>query len=478
MSVKIQMAVSELRRVLPGVGKVVGPRSTLPILGTVKLKSERNSGTSIQGSNLDDFVSVKLNESVVEGPIETLVPYDELCRAVKSGSETIEINVEEERTTLIYAIEGATVHRKLDQFDLKEWPQVPVMTDQIKSIPVATELKEAIQQGLGCSSDDGTRMILQSVCLDAHDPKAHYVVGTNGRILYSANTFHFDHKGQLVLPKRKFLQWDRFWDDGDCSLVWQEGKKKSGFIQLKSEHWTFTTREMDGSFPNWKQNIPMGKWSSRVQFNEDAVKTLRLALPKMPGAGEPNRAVTLTLGKNSLLLQAREGSDPWTTLPVTGATVEGLAMQIALNREYLLKALEFGLTELHLTDELTPLVFHAPGKRLVVMPVRLGGEPSAAVPVQPVPTPVSPENTERKSMPKEVNRIESKETVPVTAETSSTFEQLEKQVETIKQTLRTVVIDLNEMLRVLAIAHKEKRTTDREMKAFRESLKEIQSFQI
>ena len=53
--------------------------------------------------------------------------------------------------------------------------------------------------------------------------------------------------------------------------------------------------------------------------------------------------------------------------------VKGSPVRICLNRHYLARALRFGLNEIHIIDELSPLTFKAGGKKLIVMPIRLEG---------------------------------------------------------------------------------------------------------
>jgi hypothetical protein len=206
----------------------------------------------------------------------------------------------------------------------------------------------------------------------------------------------------------------------------------------------------------------------------------------MPGAESATKTVTLTADRNNLLLQAKQSAvDSWTTLPVLGATVKGKPISISLNRDYLTKALQFGLTDVELTDELSPLVFKSGGKKLVVMPVRPDGVPKPAPQTQPA-APVqsvadkSPAetSTERTSMPKTVNRIEQHQSEQTAETKQSSFEQLQEQVEHIKDTLKGVVTQLNEVLRTVSLAHKEKRATEKEIDSIRGSLKEIQSIQI
>jgi hypothetical protein len=43
-------------------------------------------------------------------------------------------------------------------------------------------------------------------------------MGTNGRHLYSANSFTVGFKEPVLVPNKKFVQWNGFMDDGDWKV--------------------------------------------------------------------------------------------------------------------------------------------------------------------------------------------------------------------------------------------------------------------
>jgi hypothetical protein len=69
---------------------------------------------------------------------------------------------------------------------------------------------------------------------------------------------------------------------------------KPGWIKLESGRWTFITKEILGTFPNWKQVNPeiTSKWT-RVQLSDSAIKQLLLVTPSLPGDDGINRPVRL-----------------------------------------------------------------------------------------------------------------------------------------------------------------------------------------
>ena len=245
----------------------------------------------------------------------------------------------------------------------------------------------ALRQALECCSEDSTRAILKGACLDVRESKLHYVVGTNGRCLFSANSFCFDLKKSVIIPDSKFLEWPDLMDEEPASLSVEPGEEAqpakdgkpakeatAGWVKLESGRWTFITKEIYGEFPNWKQAVPItdGRWT-RVNLSDEAIKQLLLVTPNLPGGDGLNHPVRLRITAHHLNVEGRNRDDEdWTSIPVDAA-VKGKPVTVALNRRYLLNALRFGLNELEIEDPLSPVVFSKGGKKMVIMPVNLDG---------------------------------------------------------------------------------------------------------
>lgn len=510
MSLEIELPVAELKQVLPGFTKVINKSSSLPALGCVRA-SVIEGQVQLQATNLDDTATVNMGRCG-SGSGSMLVPYEELNKVVKgcATSDSIRFCSKTNEAIINYPIGSNRVDRRLSFIDPKDWPASPVVSEP--GIPVTDTLKEAIQNAFECASEDSSRYVLQSAFLDTRDAKAHYVVGTNGRILFSANSFQFGLKESLIVPNRKFLHWRGFLDDGDCQLSSQppvnpdpqiKGKEQHqpGWVQFKSNRWTFITRQIEGEYPNWKQVLPT-QFKTAVTFSDEAMEFILSAIPKMPCTDSRNQAIRLVVQESGVLLQALETeSKTWTTIPVDGAVVKGDPITVAMNRTYLAQAMRLGLHELHLTDTLSPFVFRKDGRRLVVMGIRTEGpekpdqEPNAtakqaestsAEPIQEAHQTSEPiqetQTHERNPMPQPVTQQESntprisnpdKPTKP-----QSAHDLLLEMVEGIRTHLKGVVSDLNDLSKTVSQAYREKRATDKEIESIRESLNEIRKLRI
>jgi len=234
-------------------------------------------------------------------------------------------------------------------------------------------------------------------------------------------------------------------------------------------------------------------------------------LPLLPGKEELGQPVTLAAG-NGLWVKARAADQvDWTWIFVREATVLGPLVEITLNRTYLLRALRFGLHRIELGDSLGPLLFKAPGKMMIVMPLRAqepmeshteptqecsqiekatAAPPSATeaqtpteqrIPVSTeTPTPTStplttPNRSNRGNVRAHTNGGNGQEQ---SGEVRPGFKVLVDHIDQIKTDLRDVIGELNETQALLKTADKEQRATAKEVEAIRAKLREIQNVEI
>lgn len=519
MSLEIEIPVAELKQVLPGFNKII-PKSALPVLGCLKATVE-NGEVKLQATNFDDTATVSMGRCG-NGNGSMLVPYEELNKVVKgcAATDMIRLSAKTNEATINYPIGSSRVDRKLSFTDPKDWPETTTEINE-PSIPVDGTLKEALQHALDCSSDDSSRYVLQSAFLDMRDPKANYVVGTNGHVIFSANSFHFGMKDSLIVPNRKFLHWKGFMDVDTWALSslapvkavpGARGKnaveERPGYVQFKSDRWTFITRQIEGNYPNWKQAVP-AEFKTTVKLSAEAIKFIADVVPKMPCADSTYLTIYLVVEAGTLSLVANaHRNDPWTKLQVSGAVVDGSAVTVAINRTFLAKAMELGLDEIALIDTLSPVLFRKDGRRLLVSPLRPEGSPTAPTPavkkVETVPANAQPDQAIEPPPVNEVPAIQPSESTSAPATTAenqerttimpeepqqqaksaktekpqSAYDQLQDMVERTRTTLKGVVSDLNDLSKTVSQAYREKRATEREIDSIRQSLNEIRRMKI
>ncbi len=510
MKTNIEIPVADLKAVLPGLSKIVSKRTSLPVLNCVKVTLSPDRTLRIQANNLDQIVTARIDKQFNGQPGELLFPFDELSSITKrcAANDTLELSADDKDTTITYSAAGARVRKPVTHLGVEEFPPETVVNAE--PVKLDDAFKEALQQAFDCASADSSRYVLQGACLDITNKEAHYVVGTDGRHLFSANSFLFDVPESIIVPPGKFLTWTGFVEDGPWTLRYLPGtlpktapktEGKAAWVRLDSDHWTYVSKPIEGAYPNWKQVVPGEKYlKSHITLGEPGIKMILEALPLLPGGEDWGQPVTLEIKGEYLTLKAKGNSGEWTEIPIP-AKVTGAPVAITLNRNYLAKALKFGFGQIDIEDHVSPLVFTAKGKTMVVCPI---GPPDAKkAPASPDPSPPSsPENVSAAAAPPAAEPNTTAESTERTnpmpentmtapqrgnlnshnghsAETEiSAIDEMIEQLGKVKTDLRQVLDGLQETDRLLRKAQKEQKATEKEIGRARSALRSLQNVEI
>ena len=510
----IQLSVSELKTALTGLSKVISRRTTLPVLDHLRVTRDAEGTVTLQATDLDTTVTYRVTEPNAGSPCDFLVPYEPLNKLVKGGKEPVQLSVAGQNQVRIKTHVGSSpMEQTLNSLPVTEDPPVPQVVG--KGIVLDATFRDCLRQALDCCSEDSTRHILRHVCVDTRHREGHYLAASDGRHLFCANSFQFDLKTPVLIPDQPFLHWSKFLEDGtgELRLKPKANDKDTGpWVLLQSGPWTFVSLSSADEFPIWKNALPaQNSRRTRVQLDRSAVETLLAGLPRLPGHDDPNRPATLEVEGNALVLKAkaRDAKD-WTSLTVDGAQITGRDVSISVNRDYLLKALRFGLTTFEIEDGRSPLDCIAGGRRLVVMPIRAveaDAPTNAAAPTTTAPASVpNPQPTNNSNNPPVIEppatqpSTQPTHTMSKTTETTptnqtlisptptptpatptaepSTVKGVMLHIENIKESLKGVLREFATVLDDLKQLEKEKRASDREMESVREKLREIQAVRI
>ena len=473
---QVILPAADLKQALPGLSKVVSRKSTLPVLQSVRLTRTEAGIVTLTATDLDTFVSYNLERSQRGEPLDVLLPFEQLNKTGKGATGEVIVAQESKlKAKLRYQVGGSPLEQTVATLSPDEFPPTPQVTQPSCKMPA--NFGECLRQAFETSSTDSSRYVLQGAYLDVKEPKCHTIVSTNGRALFAANTFKFELKESVNLLRHKFLCWPGFLES-ECDLAVKSDKSNSGWVKLTTPRWDCVVKQIDGQYPNWRQVVPQDTetWT-KIELSEAAIKQMLNLSSKLPGDDNENRTLQLRVDKD-LYLEGRNKDDKeFTSASIGEVKITGKPVTTALNREYLQTALRCGLDEIRIHTELEPLLFLKPGKRFVVMPVRLHGpatvpaKPAATTPTPTTPKPEAAAQTERKTdMPKA--------TVKPEAPKPDQSPTLIDQVEQIKETLKTALRDLNGLVDAVKLAEKENRASEKEVEAARATLKKLQQVTI
>jgi hypothetical protein len=485
MKLEIEIPTSELRVVLPGLSKVASRPGTAAACIRVSVD---HGQIHLAAHGLDEYAIVRLAAATSAPDGAILVPLSDLTKFGKARPAVSHVRLigDAASTVIQYPVAGSDFEESVEHFPVKDWPETRVFDGD----PVLLDepFKQALEEALGCASEDASRYVLQGACLDVNDPKAHYVVGTDGRQLYAANSFTFDLQQPLIVPTRRFLTWPGFQKDGVWQLrVLPPGTEETLWFEIKSDRWTYATRRVDGVYPNWKAAIPVSTGPvTKILIPESAGPMLLGAVPMLPGCREDYFRIALEVRSGQLLIKGRQNEQsPWRELPIPGCEISGADVETHLNREHFLRALRLTLREINISDALSAIVFRAEKKTLVVVPLRMSGTSATPLPASaPSAREVSPNPTteiERKPVSKETLTPPTRGNLTATTpapETGAAIDQLVEQVERIKTSLRQVLTELSQTSTLLRQAARERRLNEKEIESVRAKIRSLQSVEI
>ena len=101
----IPLPIAELKSALSGIGKVINPRTTLPVLQHVKVERTNDGWIALTGTDLDRFVTMRLEHPAEGPPCAVLVPFGQLQQLTRDHSLR---NLYQDRPDLIGTLGPAT----------------------------------------------------------------------------------------------------------------------------------------------------------------------------------------------------------------------------------------------------------------------------------------------------------------------------------------------------------------------------------
>jgi DNA polymerase III sliding clamp (beta) subunit (PCNA family) len=464
---QITLPVSEVKTAFAGLSKIINRGAAIPALRSVRFTRTPEGQVSMACANLEGMAVYCLPNPEPGPVLDLLAEYEQINNTLKksSGTDSLTIRMESDQKVVLGSqLREIRIEEVLNTAPIEDWPQLGFTPKQ--TFELGSEFKGAFAEAIQCASEDESRLILNGVFLDVRDPKKHDLVGTNGRQLYSANSFNFPLKESLIIPKHSFLEWSKFQMDGEWKLAVNQGKENTWF-ELSSRHWRYLAKSIEGQYPNWKQVLPNPSDKvTTIQLTADLCSHLKAIVSRLPG--KKDGAVTLVVNDHFLVFAEDDQTKAQAAVPIPGAIVKGRPITVSLNRIYFGNALAINPTEIEIHDELTPVVFRNQGKTMAIAAMR-GSGPKATEPKQEIQTPPEPETKPNIQMQNPIIKP-----IQIAEEKPATVQSLISQVDEVRNTLKTVFQQLHKTVQMLKEMEREKKSNEKEFESVRSTLRSLQ----
>lgn len=315
---------------LAQVVNVVERRQTLPVLANL-LVQVRGGQLALTGTDLEvEMISRIAVDDAQDG--ETTIPARklfEIVRALPDGS----------RVTVSQMAEKVTVQAGRSRFTLSTLPanDFPSLDDvdatERVRVPEST-LKELIERTAFAMAQQDVRYYLNGLLFDLRETSLRCVATDGHRLALCEAPLDggAPTKRQIIVPRKGVLELQRLLEGGDRELELEMGR---GHLRVKRDDVTFTSKLIDGRFPDYEAVIPIGA-DREVRIDREA---LRAALQRAAIlSNEKYRGVRVEVSPGQLRISAHNPEQEEAQEEVEADTrVDDLA--IGFNVNYLLDAL-------------------------------------------------------------------------------------------------------------------------------------------
>jgi DNA polymerase-3 subunit beta len=353
---------------LAQVVNVVERRQTLPVLANL-LVQVRDGQLSLTGTDLEvEMVSRIAVEDAADG--ETTIPARKLfdiVRALPDGSR-ISISQSADKIT----VQAGRSRFTLASLPANDFPSIDEVeaTERVR-VPEAT-LKELIERTAFAMAQQDVRYYLNGLLFDLREDSLRCVATDGHRLALCEADYEgsAQTKRQIIVPRKGVTELQRLLEGGERELELEMGR---GHIRVKRDDVTFTSKLIDGRFPDYEAVIPIGA-DKEVRIDREV---LRASLQRAAIlSNEKYRGVRIEVSPGQLKISAHNPEQEEAQEEVEAETrVDDLA--VGFNVNYLLDALTALRDEqvvLALRDaNSSALVREASNDRCrhVVMPLRL-----------------------------------------------------------------------------------------------------------
>ncbi len=366
---KITINRDALLKPLQVVSGVVEKRQTLPILSNILLVVEENKLT-LTGTDLEVELMANTSDLVSSDSGEITLParkFMDICKSLPEGSN-VDIVIDDSK---------AVIRSGKSRFTLATLPTTDFPSSE--SITAAREfsipqgiLKHLIDQTYFCMANQDVRYYLNGLLLEMN-PNSLRAVATDGHRLALSEKECEINPGdinQIIVPRKGIMELTRLLSDEEIPCTVQIN---TNFVRIDLGDIVFTSKLIDGRFPDYDRVIPKGG-QKIVSANREVLRQGLIRASIL--SNEKYRGIRMNFS-NNLLRATVNNPEQEEAVEEIDISYQDDELEIGFNVSYLVDALnsiKSDEVEMTLLDPNSSCVITALGddsSRYVVMPMRL-----------------------------------------------------------------------------------------------------------
>jgi DNA polymerase-3 subunit beta len=347
---------------------VVERRQTLPILGNVLVNAAKKQ-VKLTATDLEVELQAQVAIAVSE-PGDITLPARKLldiCRTLPDEAE-LEISVKNDRAV----VKSGKSRFTLSTLPASEFPVIDKLKSVYKIALSQRELLQLIERTSFAMAQQDVRYYLNGLMLESAVGVLRAVATDGHRLALCQITADTGDVGELqvIVPRKGIQELLRLLEDSDNAVQLEIG---TNHIRITTEELRFTSKLIDGRFPDYQRVIPKNVDKQLLVDRE----LLRQALTRTSIlSNEKYRGIRLDVSKNIIKIQAHNPEQE-EAIEEIDVRYDDDNLVVGFNVTYLLdvlNVLDYPEVAIFLNDANSSALIQQPGVgtcRYVVMPMRL-----------------------------------------------------------------------------------------------------------
>jgi len=365
---KIKILRDDLLRPLQQVIGAVEKRQTLPALANVLIKSNDNNFT-LTTTDLEIELVSSVNQMMDEAG-EITLPAKKLLDICKALPADAEVNID-------VAGEKALIKSSRSRFSLSTLPasDFPALEDITSvyefSIPQKL-LKTLIEKTSFAMAQQDVRYYLNGLMLEVASGVIRAVATDGHRLSFCEINIDADlaDNKQVIIPRKGISELQRLLSDSDDEVKIVLG---NNHIQCNLANQRFTSKLIDGRFPDYKRVMPDASGNNMI-LNREGLKQALVRASIL--SNEKYRGIRMILENNLLKLQAQNPDQEEADVELE-INYDGNPIEMGINVNYMIDVLNTSSQEIvqgFIKDANSSCLLMFPDEgeaKYVIMPMRL-----------------------------------------------------------------------------------------------------------
>jgi DNA polymerase III subunit beta len=313
---------------------VVERRQTKPILANVLLAMKQDQSLSVIATDLEvQVVANTLFDSMVEQANITVSGRKllDICRMLPP--QTL-MNLQKEQERLI--IRAGQSRFVLATLPTEDFPQFEESQVHLEFAISQKELSNLLARTYFAMAQQDVRYYLNGMLFEIKQGRIIGVATDGHRFAMNSQAVAVDEAAaiQVIIPRKGVLELMRLLNNVDSEVLVILGQNH---IRVQGEAFIFTSKLIDGRFPDYERILPRGVVGRTVVMSRELLRESLLRIAVL--SAEKFRAVSLQLGEGLLRISSRNQEQQEEAEEITSVDYQEEPVEIAFNVNYLLDVL-------------------------------------------------------------------------------------------------------------------------------------------